>query len=130
MLRHLQFARIACVSVAAFVMLSPASAKEFDHAAICEAIKNEWKILLIYRQSESAAPPREVVPRFLGKTKADNVLMNGLQIAGFSETGKIPGHRSFRLDRASAITFTKDHVPVGTGSGRLPSGVVTVICER
>lgn len=130
MFRHFLFTRSACVTIAVILALSPASAKEFDQAAICEAIKNEWKVLLTYRASEATEPPREVVPRFLGKTKADNLLLNGLQIAGFSESGKLPGHRSFRLDRASAITFTKDRVAVGPGSGRTPSGMETVLCER
>lgn len=48
------------------------------------------EMLLTYRVSEATEPPREVVPRFLGKTKADNLLLNGLQIAGFSESGKLP----------------------------------------
>lgn len=122
--------QIACVGASAFLMLSPSWAKEFDQAAICEAIKNEWKILLIYRESESAEPPREVVPRFLGKTRSDNILLNGLQVGGFSESGKLPGHRSFRLDRATAINFTKERVTVGPGSGRTPSGIESIICER
>ena len=122
--------RIACIVMVAIFMPPLSSAKEFDQAAICEAIKNEWKILLIYRETEAAEPPRQVVPRFLGKTKADNLLLNGLQIGGFSESGKLPGHRSFRLDRASAINFTKERVAIGAGSGRVPSGMETVICER
>lgn len=116
--------------VTTMLLTRDATPKDFDHSAICDAIANEQKILLVYRNDEVDQPAREIVPRFLGKTSKGHVLMNALQIAGFNETGTIPGHRSFRLDRASSMTFTKERVPVGPGSGRVPSGMTEVICRR
>jgi hypothetical protein len=102
-------------------------AKDFDHTKICEAIQNGWQVRIFYRSGESE---RMVLPRFLGYTSARNVILNGLQISGFSESGNLPGHRSFRLDRMTDIQFTNSATPSPPGSGRLPSGIVELICSR
>jgi hypothetical protein len=104
-----------------------AAARDFDHTKICESIRNGWEVRIFYRSGEGE---RVVIPRFLGYTSDRNVILNGLQISGFSESGKIPGHRSFRLDRAADIQFTTNVTPSPTGSGRLPSGIVKLICSR
>jgi hypothetical protein len=71
-----------------------------------------------------------VIPRFLGYTKVRNIVLNGLQISGFSQSGGIPGHRSFRLDRMSDIQFTTNVTPVPKSSGAPPGGLVELICAR
>lgn len=118
--------RYAKVIVAILVALgTPAIAKDFDHAKICEAIKNGWELRVFYRAQEGE---RVVIPRYLGYTNARDVILNGLQISGFSESGNLPGHRSFRLDRATDIQFTNTATPSPKGTGKPPSGVTEVIC--
>jgi hypothetical protein len=95
-----------------------AAAKDFDHSKICEAIQNGLQLQIFYRSGEGE---RVVIPRFLGYTSARNVILNGLQVSGFSESGNIPGHRSFRLDRTTDIHFTTNVSPSPIGGGRLPS---------
>jgi hypothetical protein len=121
---------ISAIGAAMFVVMAcPASAQtdasKFDHQAICEAIKNRWAILLIYRAGEGE---RFIQPRYLGSTKNERILLSALQISGFSETGKLPGFRSFRLDRATEMTFTKDTSAGSAVSGRPPSGMEKIIC--
>jgi hypothetical protein len=105
---------------------SAAGAKDFDHTKICEAISNGSELRIFYRPGESE---RVVIPRFLGYTKARNVILNRLQISGFSESGNLPGHRSFRLDRTTDIQFTTKVTSSPAGSGRLPSGIEELICR-
>ena len=114
--------------VAVLVSLgSAASAQAFDHTKICEAIRNGWEVRIFYRPGEGE---RVVIPRFLGYTSARNVILNGLQISGFSKSGNLPGHRSFRLDRTTDIQFTTNVTPNPPGSGRPPGGMVQIICQR
>jgi hypothetical protein len=102
-------------------------AKEFDHSNICEAIRSGWELRMFYRPGEGE---RVLIPRFLGYTKDRNLILNGLQISGFSESGNLPGHRSFRSDRATDIQFTTTVTPSHSGSGRVPTGIVELICRR
>jgi hypothetical protein len=105
-------------AVLAFTILlalgTAAAAREFDHTKICEAIQNGWQLRVFYLPGEGE---RVVIPRFLGYTRDRNVLLNGLQISGFSKSGNIPGHRSFRLDRISDLQFTTSVSPGPQGSG-------------
>jgi hypothetical protein len=119
--------KAASVLTILLLLGSTGMAREFDHAKICEAIQNGWQVRIFYRSGESE---RMVLPRFLGYTGARNVILNGLQISGFSESGNLPGHRSFRLDRMTDIQFTTSVTPSPQGSGRLPSGIVELICSR
>ena len=107
------------------VMPGSLSSREFDQQAICEAIGNGWGITLWYKPGEAA---RKVLPRFLGYTRAQNQILNGWQISGFSKSGSLPGHRSFRLDRITEIEFTREQVAGPPPSGRLPSGIVKLVC--
>ena len=109
------------------LMSATASAKDFDHARICEAIRKGLELRVFHRAGESE---RVAIPRFLGYTRVRNVILNGLQVSGFSESGNLPGHRSFRLDRATDIQFTANVVPSHPGSGKLPSGIVELVCAR
>src|SRR5262245_6321266 len=101
------------------------AAKEFDHSKISEAVRSGWELRIFYRPGEGE---RVVIPRFLGYTKDRNLILNGLQISGFSESGNLPGHRSFRLDRATDIHFTTAVTPSHPGSGSVPGGIVELIC--
>lgn len=112
---------------AIFIANTAAFAESFDHSAICEAIKNEWVIRLVYRADEGE---RTVVPRYLGYTKRGDIIMNGHQLAGFSKSGNLPGARSFRLDRTSKITFTKEVIPGPPGLDRRHSGIERMICSK
>ena len=120
-------AKFSAVLVLTILLLlsNTAAAKDFDHTKICQAIQNDWLVRIFYRPGEDE---RAVIPRFLGYTSARNIILNGLQISGFSQSGNIPGHRSFRLDRMSDIQFTTTVSPSPAGSGRLPSGIVELIC--
>src|SRR5262245_45309421 len=89
--------------LATSLSVGAAAAKDFDHAKICDAIKNGWQLRVFYRPGEGE---RTVIPRVLGYTTARNVILNGVQISGFSQSGNLPGHRSFRLDHTSDIEFT------------------------
>jgi hypothetical protein len=112
---------LAVALVAIFVGVhATAEARDFDHAKLCEAIRNAWQLRVFYRPGEGE---RIIIPRFLGYTKDRNVILNGLQISGFSESGNLPGHRSFRLDRATDIHFTTTVASGHPGSGKLPSGI-------
>ena len=102
-----------------------AETHQFNHSKICDAIQNGWELVLFYRPGEGE---RVVVPRFLGYTKARDILLNGVQISGFSETGKLPGHRSFRLDRIQELHFTTKVTSRPSGSARTPSGISELIC--
>jgi hypothetical protein len=114
--------------VAVLVSLgTAATARDFEHTKICEAIRNGWEVRILYLPGEGE---RVVIPRFLGYTSARNVILNGLQIKGFSKSGDLPGHRSFRLDRTTDIQFTTNVTLSPPGSGRLPSGMVELICPR
>jgi hypothetical protein len=120
--------RLTVPVLAILLLLSTtAAARDFDHTKICEAIRNGWEVRIFYRPGEGE---RVVIPRFLGYTSVRNVILNGLQISGFSQSGNLPGHRSFRLDRMSDIQFTTNVTPAPQGSGRSPSGIVELICSR
>jgi hypothetical protein len=110
--------------IALLFLGSPATAASVDHAKICEAIQRGWEVRVVYRTGEGE---RVIVPRFLGYTKDRNVILNGIQISGFSASGKIPGHRSFRLDRATDIKVIINSTPIPRGGGRPPS-MVDLIC--
>jgi hypothetical protein len=124
-----QMRRSAISIVVALIasLSATASAKDFDQAKICEAIREGLELRVFYRAGESE---RVVIPRFLGYTRARNLILNGLQVSGFSESGNLPGHRSFRLDRATDIQFTANVAPSQPSSGKLPSGIVELVCAR
>ena len=113
--------------VMSLVFATTATAKDFDHSKICEAISNGWETRLFYLPGEGA---RIFAPRYLGYTSREDVILNGWQVSGFSQTGKLPGSRSFRLDRTTDIQFTTNVVPGPPGLGRPPSGIVKLICAR
>lgn len=125
MLRHLT-ARIS-ILVCLLIANTAAFAQSFDHSAICEAIKNEWAIRLVYLAGEGE---RTIVPRYLGYTRRGDVILNGRQLAGFSKSGNLPGARSFRLDRTSQIAITKEVTsgPPGLDNPRI--GIERMICSR
>jgi hypothetical protein len=102
------------------------SAGSFDHARLCDAIGKGQLIKLYYRAGE---PERIVEPRYLGYTRDRNVILNGWQTGGYSQSGNLPGSRSFRLDRTARIEFTAETASNSRGTGRLPSGIVEVICQ-
>jgi hypothetical protein len=52
-----------------------ASSQQFDHSKICEAIKSGWEMRILYRLGEGE---RVFAPRYLGYTKRDDVILNGL----------------------------------------------------
>jgi len=101
------------------------SARDISHQTICDAIKNSQTIILWYRPGEG---PRTVLPRFLGYTRAGNQILNGWQISGFSSSGNLPGHRSFRLDRITNIEFTEQQVAGPALTGNLPSAIDKPVC--
>jgi predicted DNA-binding transcriptional regulator YafY len=105
---------------------TPLGASQFDHARLCEAITKSQYVKLYYRAGE---PERIVEPRFLGYTKDRSVILNGWQIGGYSESGNLPGSRSFRLDRATRIEFTTEAVPNARSAGKSPSGIIEMICQ-
>jgi hypothetical protein len=107
--------------------VTTATARDFEHSRICEAIRNGWETRLIYRPGEGE---RIFAPRYLGYTSREDVILNGWQISGFSQSGKLPGSRSFRLDRTTDIQFTTKIIPGPPGLGRPPSGIVKLICAR
>jgi len=117
---------VAAFALALNVGLNPVWAQTFDHAKICDAIKRGMSIRLFYRPGE---PERIVEPRFLYYTRNGDVILNGQQIAGYSESGNVPGSRSFRLDRAQRFEFTEQFATSPAGSGRLPSGAHEIICR-
>src|SRR5680860_189147 len=110
---------------ALLVLPGSLSAKEITNQALCDAIHNSQTIILWYRPGEG---PRTVLPRFLGYTKAGNQILNGWQISGFSSSGKLPGHRSFRLDRITAIELTGQQAQALSNTGRLPSAIAKPVC--
>src|SRR5262245_58566514 len=108
----------AAVSLLVVLGTLAVAAKDFDQAKICEAVRNGWELRVVYRPGEGE---RVVIPRYLGYTKARNLILNGLQISGASESGDLPGHRSFRLDRTTDIQFTTKPVPSRTSSSKRPN---------
>lgn len=85
-------------------------------------------VRLFYRPAE---PERIVEPRFLYYTKNRDVILNGWQVSGYSESGNLPGSRSFRLDRTQKIEFTDQRSNAHVASTeRLPSGVAELICRK
>src|SRR5688572_17814719 len=92
-------------------LLSSAISKEGDRA-LCKAILEGQTITLWYRLGEG---PRTVLPRFLGYTRAGNLILGSWQISGFSESGKLPGFRNFRMDRVTKITITNETTEVPSG---------------
>jgi hypothetical protein len=111
----------------ALILVLPGSlaAREVTRQALCEAIHNSQTIILWYQPGEG---PRTVLPRFLGYTRAGNQILNGWQISGFSSSGNLPGHRSFRLDRITNIEFTGQRAPTLSNTGRLPSAIAKPVC--
>lgn len=122
----MHLSRASLFALLASLSATPLSANQFDQARICEAISKSQYVKLYYRAGEAE---RMVEPRFLGYTKDRNVILNGWQIYGYSESGNLPGSRSFRLDRATRIEFTTELVPSPRSAGKLPSGIVEVICK-
>ena len=120
------FLAVAIMLVGAAYLGAPALSKEFDHEAICDAIHQSQAIHLWYKAGEDQ---RIVLPRFLGYTKVGNIILNGWQISGFSRSGNLTGSRSFRLDRMTDMQFTNERVSGPKPSGRVPSGMVRMICR-
>jgi hypothetical protein len=110
-----------------FVFPGNVSARDATQRALCEAINESEVITLWYKPGQLS---RKVLPRYLGQTRSGNWLLNGWQISGYSSSGGIPAHRSFRLDRVTRMDFTGEkHAPM-PHRGRLPSGLYddTLVC--
>ncbi len=103
-----------------------ADAKDFDQTAICAAIARGETVRLWYRPGEGE---RTVQPRYLGYTKAGDIILNGLQLSGFSESGGLPGSRNFRLDRTTNIAFGGSAIPRPMPGRPSPSTFATMICR-
>ena len=120
-----QFCALACITV--FANCKPSAAFEVDRSAICDSIKNKWIVRMHYKKNEGE---RIVLPRYLGRTAAGKEIVNAWQFSGFSETGKLPGFRTFRMDRTTAMIFSKEVSAYAPNvAGKLPSGMVEVVCS-
>lgn len=118
-------------------LVAPANAQVVVHVArpdvesyesmqfICEAIDDRRVIELRYRNGGW----RTLEPRLLGETRRGNLLLHGWQTAGDSESGGLPGFRSFSLGLISEFRVMFRLSGRSGQQDRWPQGVVADVCD-
>jgi hypothetical protein len=99
--------RGAAIIVALLGGTAPALAAPSE-AELCAMVAKSSELKIVYTSDPADAPVRVLDLYGVGMTTANNLVVMGLQLSGYSPTSdggtaKLPGWRTFRVDRLKSI---------------------------